>query len=143
MVREAKLAMRRHGCSPEESGWFVLNAADAEWVGGPFGSFTAFEGAEARFGQFGFNVAVLEPGQPNCRYHAENEQEDFLVLDGECLLIVEGEERPLRRSRSSPAGCPAPDAPRPRAAQPRSSCNRQPSAPGSASASSGPHEPFA
>ena len=29
-------------------------------------------------------------------YHHEAGQEDFLVLRGECLLIVEGEERPLR-----------------------------------------------
>jgi uncharacterized cupin superfamily protein len=29
-------------------------------------------------------------------YHYENEQEDFLVLTGEPLLIVEGEERRLR-----------------------------------------------
>jgi uncharacterized cupin superfamily protein len=97
MVREAKLAPRRHGRSPAESGWFVLNAAEAAWVDGPFGAYTAFEGAETRFAQVGINVAVLQPGQPNCYYHAEHEQEDFLVLDGECLLIVEGQERPLRR----------------------------------------------
>ena len=30
-------------------------------------------------------------------YHAEGAQEDFLVLSGECLLIVEGEERLLRQ----------------------------------------------
>ena len=29
-------------------------------------------------------------------YHWEADQEDFLVLDGEALLIVEGEERALR-----------------------------------------------
>jgi uncharacterized cupin superfamily protein len=29
-------------------------------------------------------------------YHAEDGQEDFLVLAGECLLLVEEEERPLR-----------------------------------------------
>jgi uncharacterized cupin superfamily protein len=29
-------------------------------------------------------------------YHRENEQEDFLVLSGECVLVIEGEERPLR-----------------------------------------------
>jgi uncharacterized cupin superfamily protein len=29
-------------------------------------------------------------------YHAENQQEDFLVLHGECLLLVEEEERRLR-----------------------------------------------
>ena len=39
---------------------------------------------------------MLQPGQPNGMYHSETEQEDFLVLAGECLLLVEGEERPLR-----------------------------------------------
>jgi uncharacterized cupin superfamily protein len=29
-------------------------------------------------------------------YHRENTQEGFLVLAGECLLIVEGEERKLK-----------------------------------------------
>ena len=30
-------------------------------------------------------------------YHWETDQEDFLVLAGEAVLIVEGEERPLRQ----------------------------------------------
>jgi hypothetical protein len=38
----------------------------------------------------------LEPGQPNALYHAESEQEAFLVLSWECRLLVEGEERLLR-----------------------------------------------
>ncbi len=105
MVREAKIVEREHGTSPSEPGWFVLNAAEAAWVGGPFGAFTAFEGAEARFSALGVNIAVLQRGQPNCYYHAENEQEDFLVLDGECRLLVEGTERPLRRWDFVP--CPA------------------------------------
>jgi uncharacterized cupin superfamily protein len=50
----------------------------------------------ARFPEFGFNLRVLEPGQFNARYHRENDQEAFLVLSGECILIVEGEERLLR-----------------------------------------------
>ena len=29
-------------------------------------------------------------------YHWEADQEDFLVLSGEAVLVVEGEERPLR-----------------------------------------------
>jgi uncharacterized cupin superfamily protein len=45
----------------------------------------------------GLNVQILQPGQPNCRYHSEPVQEDFLVLHGECLVILEGEERPLRQ----------------------------------------------
>ena len=30
-------------------------------------------------------------------YHRESNQEDFLVLAGEAILIVEGDERPLRQ----------------------------------------------
>ena len=44
----------------------------------------------------GINIGVLEPGQPASMYHRENDQEDFLVLSGECLAIIEGSERPLR-----------------------------------------------
>jgi uncharacterized cupin superfamily protein len=76
-------------------GWFVVNVADAPWAGGVHGSYTGFEGDE-RFPMLGFNFAVLQPGQPACLYHREGDQEDFLVLRGEALLLVEGEERPLR-----------------------------------------------
>ena len=47
------------------------------------------------FPQFGINVTVLEPGQSGV-YHAESNQEAFLVLGGQCRLLVEGEERRLR-----------------------------------------------
>src|SRR5581483_4008599 len=40
---------------------------------------------------------VLRPGQPSCMYHREEDQEDFLVLAGECILLVDGQERPLRQ----------------------------------------------
>ena len=45
----------------------------------------------------GINIQVLQPGEPNCMYHGETGQEDFLVLSGECLLLIEGEERPLKQ----------------------------------------------
>ena len=37
----------------------------------------------------GVNIQVVHPGQPNCYYHGEEGQEDFLVLSGECLLLIE------------------------------------------------------
>ena len=40
---------------------------------------------------------MLPPGEPNATYHWETEQEDFLVLAGEALVIVEGQERPLKQ----------------------------------------------
>jgi len=74
----------------------VLNARDARWLDGHFGAYTRFESDQARFTKLGFNLAVLEPGQPACWYHGEDEQEDFLVLAGECLLLIEGQERGLK-----------------------------------------------
>lgn len=80
---------------PEGDGWFVVNARDARWHADDVSRFATFEG-ERRFADFGFNLNVVEPGGPNGTYHGEDGQEDFLVLSGECLLIVEGQERRLR-----------------------------------------------
>jgi uncharacterized cupin superfamily protein len=94
-MAEAPVTRQQQGSAPEGECWFVLNAADASWLTGAFGAFTRFEG-DVRFAQFGLNIGVLQPGQANCYYHAEDEQEDFLVLSGECLLLVEGQEKRLR-----------------------------------------------
>jgi uncharacterized cupin superfamily protein len=97
-VPEARIVPFGAGHAPEGPGWFVLNAADAAWVDGFFGAYTRFENREkARFEHFGFNIGVLQPGQPACWYHGEDEQEDFLVLQGECLLIIEEQERRLKQ----------------------------------------------
>jgi uncharacterized cupin superfamily protein len=78
------------------AGWFVLNARDARWLDNDaFGAYMRLEQDE-RFEQVGVNISVLRPGQPMCLYHGEEDQEDFLVLSGEGVLLVEGEERPLR-----------------------------------------------
>jgi uncharacterized cupin superfamily protein len=39
------------------------------------------------------SVQVMQPGKPNCRYHSEPAQ----VLHGECIAILNGEERRLRQ----------------------------------------------
>jgi uncharacterized cupin superfamily protein len=96
VVPEAPLRRTEAGLVPAGEGWFVLNAREALWKEGPFGAYTRFEG-EPRFPHLGVNVSLLWPGQPSCMYHREDEeQEDFLILSGEALLLVEGEERPLR-----------------------------------------------
>jgi uncharacterized cupin superfamily protein len=87
---------------PSGAGWFVLNARDARWrsrLGRQSVSFTGSDEwvADTLFPMLGVNLAVLEPGEPNSMYHWETETEAFLVLSGEALLIVEGEERPLRQ----------------------------------------------
>jgi uncharacterized cupin superfamily protein len=94
-VPEAPFESVDGGQVPAGEGWFVLNLADASWKTGHFGGYTVFEG-ETKFPQLGLNIGVLQPGQPACYYHAEDQQEDFLVLAGEALLLVEGEERPLK-----------------------------------------------
>lgn len=97
-MTEARLApAETGGLVPAEDGWFVLNARDARWLDGTLGAYCAWEGPDARFAHVGINVNVLKPGVPMAMYHRESTQEDFLVLDGECLLIVEGEERPLKQ----------------------------------------------
>src|SRR5258708_4273568 len=83
------------GFVPEGDGWFVLNAKDARWLDGDLGKYTGFEGPDSRFPQLGININVLAPGEAMTMYHRENAQEDFLVLSGECVLIVGGAERPL------------------------------------------------
>jgi uncharacterized cupin superfamily protein len=78
-------------------GWFVLNARDARWRHADgLGDGLSFEG-ETDFPQVGIRLRALGPGEPMAMYHWEVDQEDFLVLVGEALLIVEGEERPLRQ----------------------------------------------
>ena len=97
MVPEARLEETGGGLAPASAGWFVVNIRDASWVTNPvLGDCCVFEGGEVEFPQLGFTLAVLGPGQSGGRYHRESNQEDFLVLAGECLLLIEGEERRLR-----------------------------------------------
>jgi uncharacterized cupin superfamily protein len=97
-VPEADLVGSEHGLVPEGEGWFVLNARDAVWEENEVeGAGVGFENPDRRFPDIGVGILVLQPGQPNALYHREPDQENFLVLDGECLLLVEGEERRLRR----------------------------------------------
>ncbi len=96
MVREAPLAQTENGLTPAGEGWFVVNAAETPWWQSDyFGASTSFEG-EPEFPEYGINIHVLWPGQPNGLYHRESVQEDFLVVAGECLVLIEGEERRLK-----------------------------------------------
>jgi len=76
----------------------ITNVADAPAASHPHrATIIDFEPDDAPWPDTGVNVQVMQPGQPNCRYHSEPVQEDFLVLHGECLVIVDDEERPLRQ----------------------------------------------
>jgi uncharacterized cupin superfamily protein len=94
VVPETPLEMTKFGLRPAGQGWFIVSAHEMRWDNGDFGAFCDFEG-KRQFPGFGINLNVLQPGQPMGMYHRENRQEDFLVLAGTCLLIVEGEEREL------------------------------------------------
>jgi len=97
MIPEAPLEETDAGRVAKGDGWFVLNATDARWYhaeGRP--ALCSFEG-ETFFPQLGIHIVVLWPGQPMAMYHWEADQEDFLLLSGAALLIVEGEERSLEQ----------------------------------------------
>jgi len=108
VVEEARLENVGSGLAPVSPGWFVVNVGEAAWVrNDAFGGRCVFESSPRvlaersdvepqMFGDTGFTLAVLEPGKPTGMFHAESAQEDFLVLVGTCLLLVEDEERPLR-----------------------------------------------
>jgi hypothetical protein len=85
--------------------WFVVSARDARWLDNEkFGAYTRFEREGERFEQVGLNISVLQPGQPMALYHGEEDQEDFLVLSGKAVLLIEGEERPLQQWDFAEAG---------------------------------------
>src|SRR4051794_7392368 len=100
-VPRAQLADFGSGLTPVSEGWFVVNVRDAErWFAETRCGRCAFENEygepSVEFTQLGINITVLEPGQSGL-YHAEENQEAFLVLSGECALLVDNEERRLRR----------------------------------------------
>jgi len=96
MVPETPARKTKFGLVNDGEGWFVVNAREARWrERDTLGVYCDFEG-KRRFPQLGINISVLQPGESLGRYHRENAQEGFLVLAGECLLIVEDEERELK-----------------------------------------------
>jgi uncharacterized cupin superfamily protein len=100
---EAQLKETEAGLVPQEPGWFVMDVREARWFDKasqgwsvPLTGCDEYE-AETFFPMLGMAIRVVSAGQPTGTYHWETEAEDFLVLSGEGVLIVEGEERPLRQ----------------------------------------------
>jgi uncharacterized cupin superfamily protein len=100
---EAKLQETDAGVVPASAGWFVMNARDARWFDRsgeaqnlPLTGVDEHE-AETFFAMLGMSIRVVQPGRPSTVYHWETEQEDFLVLAGEGVLLIEGQERPVRQ----------------------------------------------
>jgi uncharacterized cupin superfamily protein len=103
MVPEAQLTETDAGLVAASPGWFVMNARDARWFDKPGqGHSLPLTGhdeyeAETFFPMLGMAIRIVRAGERTTAYHWETEQEDFLVLSGEALLIVEGQERPLKQ----------------------------------------------
>ena len=94
MTSEARIEQTETGRVPADDGWFILNLAEMGWFSCQgIGVFSSFEAPSARSQRLGIGVHVLYPGDAPGFYHAEDEQEGFLVLSGACIAIVEGEER--------------------------------------------------
>ncbi len=98
-VKEADSTETPYGRYITSDGWFVLNLAEALAVRNEEKGGAAYpiEPRETPFPDVGVHVRVLWPGDPNALYHSEAAQEGFLVLSGECTLVVEEEERELRQ----------------------------------------------
>jgi len=97
-VPEARLEASEGGLVAKTEGWFAVNIRDTAWMTNPvLGDVCIFsESDDVSFPELGYTIAVLAPGQSGGRYHREDNQEDFLVLQGECIALIEGEERLLR-----------------------------------------------
>ena len=96
MVEEARLEQQDAGFTAVTDGWFVVNVRDAPWVTSEgLSDACIFEGDEAPFLRSG-SRQLPSAREPSGLYHREANQENFLVLSGECMLLVEGEERHLR-----------------------------------------------
>jgi uncharacterized cupin superfamily protein len=97
MVREARLQQTEHGLVPSGPGWYVVNAREAPWRAAEGrGAYSMLEG-EPELEQYGVHLVTLAPGEAMAMYHWEADREDFLVLAGEALLVIEGEERTLHQ----------------------------------------------
>jgi uncharacterized cupin superfamily protein len=97
VVPEAELEQTEVGTTPTGDGWFVLNARDSVWLHAEGRSAICIFEGRTFFDQLGINIGVHQPGEAMAMYHWEADQEDFLVIAGEGVLIVEGEERPLKQ----------------------------------------------
>jgi uncharacterized cupin superfamily protein len=98
-VDEARIEDTEHGRLPAGKGWFILNLGEMPWETVPgFGAWRDFNW-DQKPGEpnIGFHIHVLQPGENFGYYHAEDAQEGFIVLSGECLTIVEGQERRMRQ----------------------------------------------
>jgi uncharacterized cupin superfamily protein len=95
-MQEARIDTTPEGQVAAGEGWYILNLGEMAWETVPgFGVWCDFD--DPSHPRVGVHVHVLEPGEANGYYHAEEALEGFLVLSGECIAVIEGEERRMRR----------------------------------------------
>ncbi|MFL5830762.1 MAG: cupin domain-containing protein [Solirubrobacteraceae bacterium] len=97
---EARIDETEQGRLPADEGWFILNLGEMAWETVPgFGAWRDFNWARKSDDEpgIGVHMHVLHPGESFGYYHAEAAQEGFIVLSGECLAVVEGQERRMRQ----------------------------------------------
>ncbi len=93
-MHEARIEDTETGRVPADDGWFILNVGEIGWSTVPGGgTWCVFESPAAPSKMLGIGVHILNPGETPGFYHRESDQEGFLVLSGECLAVIEGEER--------------------------------------------------
>jgi mannose-6-phosphate isomerase-like protein (cupin superfamily) len=103
VVEEAEIEETEVGLLPKTQGWFIMSALETRWFDKPgqghsvsLTGYNEYE-AETFFPMLGMSIRVAGPGDATTTYHWETEQEGFLVLSGEGIAIIEGEERPLKQ----------------------------------------------
>ena len=95
---QAELIETETGLVPRGAGWFILNAGEASWEAMKDGGiWVGFEPTDGPPNAIGVGLHRLGPGEATGFYHHEADQEGFFVLEGECLVVVDGEEHALRQ----------------------------------------------
>ena len=77
--------------------WYIRNLREFEWEHAD-GRGALSELGDDKSRQIGINLFALGPGEPMAMYHWEADQEGFLVLSGEAILIIDGENPKLAQS---------------------------------------------
>jgi uncharacterized cupin superfamily protein len=94
---EAPFEETEHGLVCKGDGWFLVNARDVRWRESKGRGVSSNFGGDTLFDQLGVGITVVGPNEPTTMYHWESNEEDFLVLRGGGIAILDGEEHQLRQ----------------------------------------------
>jgi uncharacterized cupin superfamily protein len=94
---EAPFEETEHGLVCTGDGWFLVNARDVRWRESKGRGVSSNFGGDTLFAQLGVGITVVGPNEPTTSYHWESNEEDFLVLRGGGIAILDGEEHRLRQ----------------------------------------------